>query len=152
MHAHYIRFVSLSIHLLPVYFACCLLFLRNEKEYIVVGDGGNREGHAKGYYTPTPSWNAYSNDTQFGHGTVTVRTSLYPPFFFCSFIFNLFTSSSAALYVCVFLFLGIFLTSPLSVLTSILPFLFLLFHFSRAPVHLFHLFTSSSVLYLCVSH
>ena len=144
MHAH--------MDLLPVCFACCLLFLRNEKVYIVVGDGGNREGHAKGYTSPTPSWNAYSNDTQFGHGTVTVRTSLYPPFFFCSFIFNLFTSSSAALYVCVFLFLGIFLTSPLSVLTSILPFLFLLFHFSRAPVHLFHLFTSSSVLYLCVSH
>jgi hypothetical protein len=126
MHAHYIRFVSLSIHLLPVYFACCLLFLRNEKEYIVVGDGGNREGHAKGYYTPTPSWNAYSNDTQFGHGTVTVRTPFYPPFPSCSFNFPvlqfIFFIYLPLLLPCMFASLiNLFLLLLISLSLSILP-------------------------------
>ena len=34
--------------------------------YVVLGDGGNREGHALGYATPQPAWSAYKNDTQFG--------------------------------------------------------------------------------------
>ena len=83
--------------------------------YIVVGDGGNREGHALGcgcpstrmniwnwlhgetngptvaallvfppvglcrrrYHTPQPAWNAYANDTQFGHGTITVPNATH---------------------------------------------------------------------------
>jgi hypothetical protein len=40
--------------------------------YIVVGDGGNREGHAKVYEKPDPAWSAYKNDTSFGHGTITI--------------------------------------------------------------------------------
>mmetsp|Transcript_20506 Transcript_20506/g.26683 ORF Transcript_20506/g.26683 Transcript_20506/m.26683 type:complete len:414 (-) Transcript_20506:210-1451(-) len=40
--------------------------------YIVVGDGGNREGHAKKYVKPDPEWSAYKNDTSFGHGTITI--------------------------------------------------------------------------------
>lgn len=42
--------------------------------YIVVGDGGNREGHAYGYvHNVTPAWSAYKNDTQFGHGTLSIH-------------------------------------------------------------------------------
>ncbi len=33
-----------------------------------IGDGGNAEGHATGYYEPAPSWSAYRNGTQYGHG------------------------------------------------------------------------------------
>ena len=40
--------------------------------YIVVGEGGNREGHATGYHKPSPAWSAFTNDTQFGHGTVSI--------------------------------------------------------------------------------
>lgn len=35
--------------------------------YITIGDGGNREGHADGY-KPQPSWSAYRNGSQYGHG------------------------------------------------------------------------------------
>ncbi len=35
--------------------------------YITIGDGGNREGHANTYYEQ-PSWSAYRNGTQYGHG------------------------------------------------------------------------------------
>ena len=38
--------------------------------YITIGDGGNAEGHAATYAVPTPSWSAYTNGTQFGHGVV----------------------------------------------------------------------------------
>jgi acid phosphatase type 7 len=40
--------------------------------YIVIGDGGNREGHAKVYEKPDSAWSAYKNDTSFGHGTITI--------------------------------------------------------------------------------
>lgn len=43
--------------------------------YIVVGDGGNREGHAKGYIKPDPEWSAFHNDSSYGHGTATVYNS-----------------------------------------------------------------------------
>lgn len=35
--------------------------------YVTIGDGGNREGHANGYYAQ-PDWSAYRNGTQYGHG------------------------------------------------------------------------------------
>lgn len=35
--------------------------------HITIGDGGNREGHAAGYY-PKPDWSAFRNGTQYGHG------------------------------------------------------------------------------------
>ena len=37
--------------------------------YIVIGDGGNRENHASGYY-PDTAWSAYRNDTLYGYGEV----------------------------------------------------------------------------------
>ena len=37
--------------------------------YINIGDGGNAEGHATSYYE-TPSWSAYHNGTQYGHGVM----------------------------------------------------------------------------------
>jgi hypothetical protein len=40
--------------------------------YLVVGAGGNREGHATPYEPgPEPAWSAFRNDTQFGHGRLT---------------------------------------------------------------------------------
>lgn len=38
--------------------------------YVVIGDGGNAEGHASQYYEPTPSWSAFRNGTQYGHGEI----------------------------------------------------------------------------------
>jgi hypothetical protein len=40
--------------------------------YIVIGDGGNREGHASTYSDPQPSWSAYRNGTQYGHGEISL--------------------------------------------------------------------------------
>ena len=39
--------------------------------YIVVGDGGNREGHAKDYM-PQPGWSAFRNGLDFGHGRLSI--------------------------------------------------------------------------------
>lgn len=39
--------------------------------YITIGDGGNREGHAVTYYEQ-PSWSAYRNGTQYGHGQLSL--------------------------------------------------------------------------------
>jgi len=39
--------------------------------YIVIGDGGNLEGHAKEYYDQ-PNWSAYRNGTDYGFGTITL--------------------------------------------------------------------------------
>ena len=37
--------------------------------YVVVGDGGNREGHADGYFVHLEDqWSAYKNDTQVSSG------------------------------------------------------------------------------------
>jgi len=41
--------------------------------YIVIGDGGNLEGHATTYYEPAPVWSAYRNGTQYGYGLWTVH-------------------------------------------------------------------------------
>ncbi|RYG60608.1 hypothetical protein EON64_19170 [archaeon] len=39
--------------------------------YVTIGDGGNREGHANTYYEQ-PSWSAYRNGTQYGHGELSL--------------------------------------------------------------------------------
>ena len=39
--------------------------------YIVIGDGGNNEGHASSYKTK-PSWSAMRDGTQYGHGTISI--------------------------------------------------------------------------------
>jgi acid phosphatase type 7 len=39
--------------------------------YITIGDAGNREGHANTYYDQ-PSWSAYRNGTQYGHGQLSL--------------------------------------------------------------------------------
>ena len=39
--------------------------------YVTIGDGGNREGHANTYYAQ-PSWSAYRNGTQYGHGELSL--------------------------------------------------------------------------------
>ncbi len=39
--------------------------------YVTIGDGGNKEGHADTYYD-LPSWTAYRNGTQYGHGELTL--------------------------------------------------------------------------------
>jgi len=36
--------------------------------YVTIGDAGNAEGHASTYYDPQPSWSAFRNGTQYGHG------------------------------------------------------------------------------------
>ena len=41
--------------------------------YITIGDGGNAEGHATTYYDK-PSWSAYRNGTQYGHGELALQT------------------------------------------------------------------------------
>jgi acid phosphatase type 7 len=38
--------------------------------HLVIGDGGNAEGHSNTYVEPIPSWSAYRNGTQFGHGVI----------------------------------------------------------------------------------
>lgn len=44
--------------------------------YIVIGDGGNREGHAKDYITKPP-WSAFRNGTTYGHGKITLINSTH---------------------------------------------------------------------------
>lgn len=39
--------------------------------YVTIGDGGNREGHATTYFEQ-PSWSAYRNGTQYGHGQLSL--------------------------------------------------------------------------------
>jgi hypothetical protein len=41
--------------------------------YVTIGDGGNREGHAMTYH-PQPSWSAYRNGTQYGHGELELQS------------------------------------------------------------------------------
>ncbi len=43
--------------------------------YINIGDGGNKEGHAKNYEDPQPDWSAFRNGTWFGHGQAQVVNS-----------------------------------------------------------------------------
>ena len=42
--------------------------------YVTIGDAGNAEGHASTYYEQ-PSWSAFRNGTQYGHGILTVVNS-----------------------------------------------------------------------------
>lgn len=43
--------------------------------YIVIGDGGNIEGHASNYIQPQPVWSAYRNGTQYGYGILEIDDS-----------------------------------------------------------------------------
>lgn len=47
----------------------------NGPTYIVIGDGGNLEGHASTYIQPQPSWSAYTNGTAYGYGILGVSKS-----------------------------------------------------------------------------
>jgi len=44
--------------------------------YIVIGDAGNAEGHSTNYYTQ-PSWSAFRNGTQYGHGELNVYNNTH---------------------------------------------------------------------------
>jgi len=44
--------------------------------YVVIGDGGNQEGHAYGYFDQ-PSWSAFRNGTQYGHGEIHVYNNTH---------------------------------------------------------------------------
>lgn len=44
--------------------------------YIVVGDGGNREGHAE-KYREQPSWSAFRNGLEFGHGRLVIANGTH---------------------------------------------------------------------------
>jgi len=46
--------------------------LSDAPTYIVIGDGGNNEGHASTYLTQ-PKWSAYRNGTQYGYGLLTIK-------------------------------------------------------------------------------
>lgn len=45
--------------------------------YINIGDAGNAEGHSSSYYEPAPSWSAFRNGTQFGHGELEIYNSTF---------------------------------------------------------------------------
>ncbi|XRB06241.1 acid phosphatase type 7 [Pycnococcus provasolii] len=47
--------------------------------YIVIGDGGNREGLAKDYITPTPEWSAF-REASYGFGTIDVVNATHAHF------------------------------------------------------------------------
>ena len=40
--------------------------------YIVIGDGGNREGHAPDYPADKPDWSAFRNASDYGHGRMRI--------------------------------------------------------------------------------
>jgi len=44
--------------------------------YLVVGDGGNREGHAKDYLEQ-PNWSAFRNGLSFGHGRLLITNKTH---------------------------------------------------------------------------
>merc|ERR1712054_421346 len=44
--------------------------------YVVIGDGGNREGHAN-HFHPQPAWSAFRNGTRYGHGKLTLVNSTH---------------------------------------------------------------------------
>eukprot|EP00933_Yihiella_yeosuensis_P050055 TRINITY_DN4781_c1_g1_i1.p1 TRINITY_DN4781_c1_g1~~TRINITY_DN4781_c1_g1_i1.p1 ORF type:complete len:547 (+),score=84.31 TRINITY_DN4781_c1_g1_i1:94-1734(+) len=45
--------------------------------YIVVGDGGNREGLAREYVKPSPEWSAYRDGNAYGHGTLLLENNTH---------------------------------------------------------------------------
>lgn len=45
--------------------------------YVVIGDGGNAEGHASDYEQPPPEWSAFRDGTQYGHATWTVANATH---------------------------------------------------------------------------
>ena len=47
--------------------------------YIVIGDGGNREGLAGDYVDPTPAWSAF-REASYGHGTIDVLNTTHALF------------------------------------------------------------------------
>ncbi len=44
--------------------------------YIVIGDGGNREGLAPNYVNPAPAWSAF-RQASYGHGIIDVVNSTH---------------------------------------------------------------------------
>lgn len=49
--------------------------------YILIGDGGNREGHAGGYIDAEPPvWSAFRDNTIFGHGMITLVNATHAIF------------------------------------------------------------------------
>jgi len=49
--------------------------------YVIIGDGGNREGHAAGFLDPSPpAWSAFRDNTIFGHGTLELANSTHAYF------------------------------------------------------------------------
>lgn len=44
--------------------------------YVVIGDGGNREGHADSYQ-PQPDWSAYRNGVAYGYGKIILENSTH---------------------------------------------------------------------------
>jgi hypothetical protein len=47
--------------------------------YVVIGDGGNREGIAKDYLQPPPVWSAFRRG-RYGYGTFEVKNSTHAVF------------------------------------------------------------------------
>lgn len=43
--------------------------------YVVIGDGGNREGLASKYISPTPAWSAHRDGSSFGYGELLVHSA-----------------------------------------------------------------------------
>ncbi|GMH57501.1 hypothetical protein TrST_g3955 [Triparma strigata] len=49
--------------------------------YVIIGDGGNREGHASGFLDSTPPvWSAFRDNTIFGHALVTLLNETHAEF------------------------------------------------------------------------
>jgi len=45
--------------------------------YVTIGDGGNREGHSSNFLEPRPTWNAFRNGTDYGHGRVVLLNATH---------------------------------------------------------------------------
>jgi hypothetical protein len=47
-------------------------------KYVLIGDGGNREGHASGYISESPpDWSAFRDNTIFGHGLLRLTNATH---------------------------------------------------------------------------
>ncbi|GMI24220.1 hypothetical protein TeGR_g12646 [Tetraparma gracilis] len=50
-------------------------------QYVIIGDGGNREGHAAGFLdSNAPAWSAFRDNTIFGHGTLELKNETHAYF------------------------------------------------------------------------
>jgi hypothetical protein len=49
--------------------------------YVITGEGGNREGHARGFLDESsPSWSAFRDNETFGHSTLEILNSTHAAF------------------------------------------------------------------------